>query len=307
MIMHRPARWPALLAVAVLCVWRSTPVAAQTGPGETAGHKIRVPGEPVGGTTAKLSEVEAELVAQLPPQAQAERLLQYAISHHVGATEEIKARVNGWRGRIQRTAALTTLEDVALNGADLRVRAAMLEIDLAILDIAKTKEQVDRLLEQIQANPKESRHQIWLLGLLANRGVETARIHGELRVWMHFAEDPLVRYQAVHAISYIGTDETVPDLVEAFHHDSAPTVQIDGGGCGLAHCGMLTRAQRMLAVPGLLEMVEDKTLAPRIVSYGYRALREITDAALPDDSRQWRDWYAVHGVETTERFRKFEP
>jgi hypothetical protein len=40
------------------------------------------------------------------------------------------------------------------------------------------------------------------------------------------------------------------------------------------------------------------------VSYGYRALREITDETLPDDSRQWRTWYAAHGVEATEKFRK---
>ena len=57
-----------------------------------AGHKLPVPGRTVDGTTAKLSEVEAELVAALPPQGQAERLLQYAISHHVGATNAIRAR-----------------------------------------------------------------------------------------------------------------------------------------------------------------------------------------------------------------------
>jgi hypothetical protein len=69
---------------------------------------------------------------------------------------------------------------------------------------------------------------------------------------------------------------------------------------------MLTRAQRMLAIPGLLEMVEDKVLDGGIRLYGYRALREITDATLPDDARQWRDWYAAKGAETTEQFRKLE-
>jgi hypothetical protein len=69
---------------------------------------------------------------------------------------------------------------------------------------------------------------------------------------------------------------------------------------------MLTRAQRMLAIPGLIEMVEDKALDRRDVSYGYRALREITDETLPDIARQWREWYAAHGVETTDKFRRFE-
>ena len=36
---------------------------------------------------------------------------------------------------------------------------------------------------------------------------------------MHFAGDEGVRYQAVAAISFIGTDDTVSDLVEAFHHE----------------------------------------------------------------------------------------
>ena len=65
--------------------------------------------------------------------------------------------------------------------------------------------------------------------------------------------------------------------MEAFHHDPAFRVRIDAAGCGLAHCGMLTRAQRMQAVPGLIEMVEDKKLDAETVKYGYRALREITD------------------------------
>src|SRR5262245_35719523 len=298
---------PLLLAISLsACTVLVSPVAAQTQPGEIAGHKIRVPGETVDGTTAKLSEVEAEMVTRLPPQAQAERLLQYAISHHAGATDEIKARVASWRGQITRTDALATLEEVALNGSDLRVRAAALEIDLAVENIAKSAAQVDVLLVEIHANPRQSRRQIWLLGLLANRGVEPARIHEELRSLMHFAGDELIRYQAVATIAHIGTDETVPDLVEAFHHDPSRVVKIDGGGCGLAHCGMLTRAQRMLAVPGLLEMADDRQLDPTIASYAYRALREITDETFTDDSRLWRTWYVAHGAETLERFRRFD-
>lgn len=285
-------------------MWRSTPLAAQTVPGEVAGYKLPVPGEKVDGTTAKLSEVEAEIVARLPPQGQAERLLQYAISHHVGATDEIKARVKGWRGHITRTASLMTLMEVALNGADLRVRAAACEIELAARNIGKTREQVDALVGHVQENAKAAREPIWILGLLANRGVETERILGELRTWKRSSEEE-VRFQAIAAIAYVGTDETVQDLLDAFHHDSSFNVRINGGGCGLAHCGMLTRAQRMQAVPGLIEMVEDTQLDRTTVSYGYRALREITDETLPDDARRWRDWYAAYGAETTEKFRRF--
>jgi HEAT repeat protein len=292
-----------LLSVGLLLPPTPLTSGAQSAPGEIVGHKIPVPGDRVEGTTARLSEVEAEMVERLPPQQQAERLLQYAISHHVGATDEITRRVKGWLGKITRTPSFDTLVEVAINGGDLRVRAAAWEVELAALNMAKTTEQVETLLREIQPNPSDAVLQIWTLGLLANRGVETERIHSELRVLMH-ATDEGVRLRAVEAIAFIGTDATVPDLVEAFHHDASFGVRIHGGGCGLAHCGMLTRAQRMQAIPGLIEMVEDKQLDPATLPYGYRALREITDETLPDDSRQWRTWYAAHGVEATEKFRK---
>lgn len=303
--------WPSfrtvLLALALAAGSAGQPATAhaQTAPGEIAGYKIRVPGEKVEGTTAKLSEVESELVAAMPPQDQAERLLQYAISHHVGATDYIKARVSAWRGVISYTTALDTLLDVARNGDDLRVRAAALEIELAALNIAKTSAQADALLERAAVNPTQSRQEIYALGILANRGIATTRVHDALR-GLARSENELIRYQAYAAIANIGTDETVSDLIDAFHHDPSPMVRIDGGGCGLAHCGMLTRAQRMLAIPGLIEMAADNTLTARDVSYAYRALREISDETLPDNAQAWREWYAAHGEETTDRFRKFE-
>ena len=294
---------PRLLILAAVAT--AAPVAAQSLPNEIVGNKIRVPGDKVDGTTEKLSEVERELVEALPPQQQAERLLQYAISHHTGATDEIKARVKGWRGTIATTTAMATLLDVARNGADLRVRAAAIEIELAVANMAKTAGQVDELLARIAQSPKDSRWETYMLGLLGNRGVETARIHDALRALAQ-ADEQMVRYQAYAAIANLGTDESVADLVAAFHHDRSADVQINGGGCGLAHCGMLTRAQRMMGVPGLLEMVEDKLLDSGIRTYAYKALREITDENLPDDPQKWREWYAAKGAETLEKFRKLE-
>jgi hypothetical protein len=283
----------------------SSLVSAQDMPGEIIGQKLPVPGRPVHGTTSQLSEVERDMVDHMAPQQQAERLLQYAISHHRGATDEIKARVRQWRGQIKQTDSLVTLMDVAMNGDDLRVRAACFEIDLAVANLAKTREQADGLLQLAEADPTRTEYSIWYLGRLANRGVEVDRIHSQLRVWTHSEEEP-VRLRAVSAIGDIGTDDTIPELVEAFHHDPAFRVRIDAAGCGLAHCGMLTRAQRMQAVPGLIEMVEDKKLDAETAKYGYRALREITDQELGDEPGLWREWYAAHGAETTERFRQFQ-
>jgi hypothetical protein len=53
-------------------------------------------------------------------------------------------------------------------------------------------------------------------------------------------------------------------------------------------------------------MVEDKKLDTETVKYGYRALREITDQEIGDEPGLWREWYAAHGAETTERFRQFQ-
>jgi hypothetical protein len=294
---------PVALVFLLLAAARLT--SAQSAPGEIIGNKLPVPGKDVHGTTSNMSEVEREMVDAMDPQHQAERLLQYAISHHRGATREIKLRAPQWRGRIELTPALMTLGEVALNGEDLRVRAAELEIDLAARGIEKTPETARALIQAAKSDPKTAASAIWGLGLLANRGVETERILGELRA-LRNAEDEELRYWTVIAIGNIGTDETVPDLLAVFHHDRSHHVRIDAGGCSLAHCGMLTRAQRMQSVPGLIEMVQDPKLDTETVKYGYKALREITDQTLPDQAELWKRWYAEHGAETTERFRQFD-
>jgi PBS lyase HEAT-like repeat len=296
------------VAALLLCLAVGPLGHAQSAPGEIIGEKLPVPGKDVHGTTSKLSEVEHDIVDGMDAQHQAEQLLQYAISHHRGATREIKLRAPQWRGRIALTSSMMTLMDVALNGEDLRVRAAAFEIDLAARNIEKTPETARALIQAVQSDPKNAANAVsatWILGLLANRGVETQRILAELRA-LRDTDDEQLRYWTVIAIGNIGSDETVPDLLAAFHHDRSHHVSIDAGGCSLAHCGMLTRAQRMQSVPGLIEMVEDPKLDPEIVKYGYRALREITDETFPEKPELWRQWYADHGPETTERFRQFE-
>jgi len=128
----RSWRLSSVLAVAAVIGLASVPTGstAQSQPGEVIGHTIKVPRTRVAAATSRLSEVEAEMAA-LPAQGQAERLLQDAISGHSGATDEIMARVDGWRGRIARTPSLETLVEAALNGSDLRVRAAASQIERA--------------------------------------------------------------------------------------------------------------------------------------------------------------------------------
>ena len=50
-----------------------------------------------------LSEHEISALDDMPPQSQAELLLERSINHYRGANDQIAARVNRWRGRITWT------------------------------------------------------------------------------------------------------------------------------------------------------------------------------------------------------------
>ena len=86
-----------------------------------------------------------------------------------------------------------------------------------------------------------------------------------------------------------------------------PSMEVrERAGCSLAKSGMLTR-ERMLAVPGLLELSDDPSLNSTTRKWVYQALREITNENLPDDSAAWRNWYGGKGAERTRQFRQGEP
>ncbi len=78
-----------------------------------------------------LSEHELAVLSTMPPQGQAELLLERAINHYAGANDQIAARVNSWRGRITLNDRLNNLFVTAINSDDLTVRAAGIEIDVA--------------------------------------------------------------------------------------------------------------------------------------------------------------------------------
>jgi hypothetical protein len=65
---------------------------------------------------------------------------------------------------------------------------------------------------------------------------------------------------------------------------------------------MLTREQRMKAVPGLVELGDDPSLDATTRSWVYQALREITNVNLPNDPAAWRNWYSTHGAEKAHEF-----
>jgi hypothetical protein len=280
----------------------SSSVAAQTVPKPQSGEELPVPGRPVPADHSKLSEHNIEWLQSQQPQTQMEFLLGAAINHEAGATALISRMVDEWRGKLNRTPRWESLQDTALYSNDLRVRAAAIEINLAVLNISKTDEAADRLIASGKKTPANRPFDAWELGMLANRGVASNRIHELLADWLHDA-DQKVRYWSVEGLAHFGTVDTIKNFLDVFRNDPSLEVR-ERVGCSLAKSGMLTREQRMKAVPGLIDLGDDPSLDGTTRSWVYQALREITNVNLPNDPATWRNWYSTHGVEKTREFGK---
>ena len=248
--------------------------------------------QPQSASPSKLSDHEIEEVANLPAQQQAERLLERAINHYDGALDLIGKSVDKWFGQLELQGQLASLLTTALNSNDLQVRAAALEVELAGYNLPKRAESADNLIERIRREPSARPWALWMLGVLGNRGVETHRAFVTL---MDHRNDPdeQTRYWTVEGLSLLGTDDTVAPLLEAFRSDPSPLVR-ERGGCGLAQSGMLTREQRIRAVPQLLKMTDDMTLDDVTRGWVFQALRDITGATISAQPDAWRAWWAQH-------------
>lgn len=254
--------------------------------------RIQLQSEPQSASPAKLSDHEIEEIANLPAQLQAERLLERGVNHYDGALELIGKFVDSWYGQLELQGQLTSLMTTALNSNDLHVRAAALEIELAAYNLPKRPESADSLMERIRREPSARPWALWMLGVLGNRGVETRKAFVTLMDHRH-DPDEQTRYWAIEGLSMLGTDETVAPLLEAFRSDPSPLVR-ERGGCGLAQSGMLTRQQRMRAVPDLLKMTDDMTLDAATRSWVFQALHDITGASVGSEPSAWRTWWAQH-------------
>ena len=254
--------------------------------------RIQLQSEPQSASPAKLSDHEIEEITNLPAQLQAERLLERGVNHYDGALELIGKFVDSWYGQLELQGQLTSLITTALNSNDLHVRAAALEIELAAYNLPKRPESADTLMERIRREPSARPWALWMLGVLGNRGVETRKAFVILMDHRH-DPDEQTRYWAIEGLSMLGTDETVAPLLEAFRSDPSPLVR-ERGGCGLAQSGMLTRQQRMRAVPELLKMTDDMTLDAATRSWVFQALHDITGASVGSEPSAWRTWWAQH-------------
>jgi hypothetical protein len=56
-----------------------------------------------------------------------------------------------------------------------------------------------------------------------------------------------------------------------------------------------THAQRMTAVPQLIDYSEDASLDAQTHAWVFQALSDITRQRLPNDPGAWRKWYQTYG------------
>jgi HEAT repeat protein len=255
-------------------------------------HFYSLEGQPVRSSAAVLSEHEIEVLDKMPPQAQAELLLERSINHFKGANEQIAARVLDWTGHIKTDdGRLRDLFMTALNSDDLRVRVAAIEVNIAARNLQKGRPSFD-LLENDARNGEQGprANALWNLALLGNRGVEPTRALDILLGSLHDPNEN-IRYWAVEGLAYLGTDETIAPLLQAFHDDPSHMIR-ERAACGLAQSGMLSETQRRKAVPRLLEFADDSSLDAETQTWVYQALRDITGQTLPHNAAAWRNWYA---------------
>lgn len=231
------------------------------------------------------------------PQKQAEILLERAVARSDGATAQIEARVNSWRGQLRWDARLGELSTAALNSNDRRVQDSAIEVQLAAYGLAKNDSNVDALIRQASSSDHSQKiWAFWTLALLANRGLETDRVVQVLSTHLKdsdrgsdkTSED--TRRWAVESLAVVGTNSTITPLLEAMHDDPSPIVR-ERAACSLAESGMLTHDQRLIAVPQLISYSDDPALDAQTRAWAFQALGDITQQRLPNDSAAWRNWY----------------
>jgi HEAT repeat protein len=198
--------------------------------------------------------------------------------------------VDNWRGHLQNSDHLFDLIQAALNSDDLRVRSSALEIDLAANNLSKSPPSVAHLVQQLRDTPLERSSALWQLGALGNRGVQPDLVLAQLLNYVHDRNEE-TRYWAVEGLAMLGTDAALDPLLDRFAHDPSAKVR-KRAGCNLAKSGMLTKQQRLAAVPDLLNTFDDDALDATTRSWVYGALRLITGAELGNDENAWRKWWA---------------
>ncbi len=222
-------------------------------------------------------------------QGEAEQLLGKAAAGDTGAADQVILQAPNWTGKTHRTPKSEQSIETALNLPELHARQAALQAELA-LDGVTVDDAGLKFVEQAVGNPSQRVWALWMLGALGNRGVDpmhTAKIIGA------YLTDPQVevRAAAVNGLSLVGTDETIPLMLDRFRNDPSPVVQ-ERAACSLAESGMYTHDQRMTAAGSLVGWLDDSLLSAPQHEWTLHALRDISGRNLGTDSSVWRQWYS---------------
>jgi HEAT repeat protein len=241
-------------------------------------------------TPEHIAQLDLAQLDRMDPQNQAEALLERAVGESDGAVEQIASRVDGWQGKIKWDSQIASLTTAALASRDLRVRHSGVEVELAAYGLAKNTDSLNCLLHT--ARSKDHAKEIWALwalGLLANRGVGTPVAVQALTAHLKDSDQDSRRW-AIAALAVVGSPETITPLLRTMHDDPSPSVR-QGAASSLAESGMMTREQRLAAVPQLLSYTDDPALDAQTRTWAFQALICITGQHLPNDSGAWRLWY----------------
>jgi HEAT repeat protein len=238
-------------------------------------------------TQPKFDLFYTEMVERLPPQQRAERALELTINRYEGASNYIIENAQIWRGEITNSNRLSSLITTAINAPLIEIRMAAFEIYIAQFDLEKSPEQVDKLLQRLDEDPKKAGPwALWSMSIIGARGVDRERIFDEL-IFNTNHSDTNIRRWAVDSLAKFGGEEVIEPLLNSAKYDSSSIIQ-ERAFCGLAQTGTLHVVERYSSLPGLLEIARDSQFSKQQKSWAYQALKEISNFYdIPNDPDLW--------------------
>ena len=250
---------------------------------------------------APITDADLARISTLPAQDQAEELLERSIGHDSRALEILNSRYGDYKSEVKQSPRMQQLLNRAQYSTDLRVRYAYSDMMLAMEGWSKDSEAVGILLDRAKSDPSSRAYDMWYLGMLGGRGVETEQVQTALYDYARKDADANVRQAAAEGLRFLGTDEALDDLFQIFTTDASFSVR-DRAGCNISDGGDFMRKQRIKMFPKLLELAEAPDTNAQMRNWSFLAMQEITDVRLPADAKAWRQWYHEHGAEKMAQF-----
>ena len=249
-----------------------------------------------------ITEADVARISALPVQDQAEELLERSIGHDPRAIEALRTHYADYKSQVKESARMKQLLNRAQYSTDLRVRYAYSDMMLAMDGWSEDNEAVGILLDRAKNDLSSRAYDMWYLGMLGGRGVETDQVQAALYDYARNDTDVNVRQAAAEGLRFVGTDEALDDLFQIFTTDASFSVR-DRAGCNISDCGDFMRKQRMRIFPKLLDLAEAPETNAQMRNWSFLAMQEITDVRLQADAKAWRRWYDEHGAEKMAEFK----